>query len=130
MQRNRIAILLLLLVISACGGSAGTGQARPNRTVLTTDEIRASHYTDAFSLVQALRPDWLSTRGQGSLTLREEVKVYLDGMKMGGPEYLKQITTESISLLRYINGLDATQRWGLDHGNGVIEVSTRRGGTD
>lgn len=130
MQRYRVPILLLLFLAAACGSAARAGQGRVNRTVLATDEIRASHYTDAFSLVQALRPDWLSTRGQGSLTLREEVKVYLDGMKMGGPEYLKQITTESIAQLRYINGLDATQRWGLDHGNGVIEVSTRRGGTD
>jgi len=57
--------------------------------------------------------------------LQESIKVYLDGSLMGGPEQLRQIQVRSISSIRFLDGLEATNRWGLDHGLGAIVVSTR-----
>jgi hypothetical protein len=54
------------------------------------------------------------------------VKVYLDGSLLGGTESLRQITTRSISTIRYLNGLEASERWGLDHDLGAIVVTTRK----
>ncbi len=87
--------------------------------------MQAAGYADAFTTVQSLRPQWLRQRGVSSITQRETVKVYLDGSLLGGPEFLRQITVRSISTIRYLDGLEATQRWGLDHGLGAIVVSTR-----
>jgi hypothetical protein len=83
-------------------------------------------YSDAFTTVQTLRPQWLRQRGALSITQRESVKVYLDGSLYGGAESLRQITTRSISSIRYLDALEATQRYGLDHGQGAIVVSTRK----
>jgi hypothetical protein len=34
--------------------------------------------------------------------------------------------TRSIATIRWLDGLAASERWGLDHGAGAIVVSTRR----
>ena len=88
--------------------------------------MQAAGYTDALTTVQSLRPQWLHHRGATSINLPETVKVYLDDSLLGGPEQLRQITIRSISSMRYFDGLQASQRWGLDHGMGAIVVSTRR----
>ncbi|MGH7463012.1 MAG: hypothetical protein ACREMA_18555 [Longimicrobiales bacterium] len=51
--------------------------------------------------------------------------VYIDDTRLGGVETLRSISTASISYIRYYDGVTATGRWGIDHGQGVIFVSTR-----
>lgn len=121
-----IGILAMLCVLAgACGARSNAGGTRGDSSLITTAEVDGSGHQDAFTLVQALRPHWLRVRGTSSIAVREIVQVYLDGSLLGGPEYLRQVSTHSISSLRYMDGLEATQRWGLDHGAGAIVVSTR-----
>lgn len=128
--------VLLLLAGAACSGarSPSPAGARPpeaeapgrSSSRLGAQEIRTATQPDAFLLVQALRPTWLRKRGTGTITGREVIKVYRDGVLIGGPEALRQVTTNSIESLEFLDGITATQRWGLDHGNGAIVVTTRR----
>ena len=131
LQRGVWAAFLLVVasVMNGCGAGAGTrgGDGQSQRQLLAA-EMEASGYTDAFSVVQALRPQWLWTRGTSTINQEESIKVYLDGSRMGGPDYLRQIPVRSISSIRFLDGLEATNRWGLDHGLGAIVVSTRREG--
>ncbi|CAN5720724.1 hypothetical protein BH23GEM5_BH23GEM5_25650 [soil metagenome] len=98
---------------------------RRNRDVISADEIREVSQTDAMSLVQALRPGWLSQRGKSSMSRPEYLKVYRDGMPVGGAGALRQIAVDEITSIQYFDGISATQRWGTDHGNGAILVRTR-----
>ncbi|HEX2167207.1 MAG TPA: hypothetical protein VHG09_08195 [Longimicrobiales bacterium] len=121
-------ILLLCLLTAACGARSGTTSTqRADRDIITAAEVQAATQNDAFSLVRSLRPQWLSVRGPSSVRGQQTIKVYLDGSLLGSPEQLRQISKQSISSLRYLDGLEATQRWGLDHGAGAIVVSTRGG---
>lgn len=118
----------LLFLLTAC--MAVPGQRRGvavNHHVITEAEIHGTGYTDAFRVVQSLRPQWLRGRGAASLARRETIKVYLEGSLLGGPEQLQQIAAISISSIRFFDGNEATQRWGLDHGQGAIVVTLRRG---
>ena len=120
------AIALIAVFLAGCSGAASGPRApRANVNVITAEEIAAAHQSDAYSLVQNLRPNWLRARGASSLANPEIVQVYLDGSRLGGTDYLRQIATQSISRLQYLSGVDATQRFGLDHGAGAILVSTR-----
>jgi hypothetical protein len=119
--------LIVLLVLAGCA-SAGTG-IRRDRSVITEAEMREAGHHDAWSTVQVLRPQWLHARGPSTISLRESVKVYVDGSLLGGPDRLQQIAVSSIIEIRYMDGIEATQRWGLDHGLGAILVFTRRPGT-
>ena len=93
-------------------------------STITAAELQNSAYPTAFEVVQALRPGWLRLRGATSFRT-EYVRVYLDGSLLGAPEQLRNITTRSISSMRFLDGVAATERWGLDHGQGAIVVSTR-----
>jgi hypothetical protein len=116
--------LAIVLSLSACA-STQPGEAGRDRNLLSSEEMQKAGYVDGLIAVQSLRPLWLRMRGTTS-SRAETIKVYLDGSLLGGPEQLRQIRTNSISSMRYYDGLEATQRWGLDHGQGAIVVSTRR----
>lgn len=125
---NRLALVPLIVLSVACSSSAtksASDSAPLDRSVLTSEEISKSGAQDAFSAVRTLRPLWLSTRGPSSVRAPQVIKVYLDGALLGGVEYLRQITTNSVSSMRHLDGLEATQRYGLDHGQGAILVFTR-----
>ena len=120
-----VAIALMALVWTGCSARPGTPSARADVNVISAEEIAEANQTDAYSLVQNLRPNWLRVRGTSSVSGREVVRVYLDGSLLGGTDHLRQIATHSIHRLQYLSGVDATQRFGLDHGAGAILVSTR-----
>lgn len=122
--RTLVLVLVCILAVGCSARSGSGGSTRADVDVITEAEIDASGHGDAYSLIQSLRPRWLRTRGTSSVALTETIHIYLDGSLLGGPQYLRQIATQSISSVRYLDGLEATQRWGLDHGAGAIVIST------
>jgi hypothetical protein len=126
---KKLLLATLLVAIAACSaGSGNKSSAAPrDRNTLTAADIEKTGALDAFAAVQALRPNWLTKRGTTSFRAVEYIKIYLDGNLMGGPDQLRQITTNSVETIRYMDGLEATQRYGLDHGQGAVLVFTRKG---
>jgi len=95
--------------------------------VLSREQI--IRYPDAFQAVQTMRAQWLRGRAPGDLdTQGGVVRVNLDGIDVGAVDALKSIPTEGIAYIRFYNGIQASQRWGLGHENGVIFVSSLAGG--
>jgi len=110
-----------------------TVQVRPkkgsgDRDLLQRDEFEGSTATDAFSLVQQFRPNWLHNRGPLSLSdpTAGELKIYVDGFLFGTVSTLHNVPVLEVQRLRHLSGPDATMRYGVGHGGGVIEVWTRR----
>ena len=124
----RCTLIALAFVAVGCASapSGATKSSYPDRSVLSVEEINATGSANVYTAVQTLRPTWLIPRGTSSIIVRETIKVYLDGNLMGSVEYLRQIPTNSISRVRRMDGLEATQRYGLDHGQGAILVFTRK----
>lgn len=121
-----LVLIPVIALAAACASGSGGGAARnSDRSMLTPEEIAKAGSRDAYTAVQTLRPHWLSNRGPSSFRQNVVVRVYLDGNMLGGPEYLRQITISSVSSIRHMDGLEATQRYGLDHGAGAILVFTR-----
>ena len=123
------AAISLLFVIAACSSQTQRpGAAAPSsRNSLTAEEMLKAGYPDAFTTVQTLRPNWLRTHGTTSFSrTASSIKVYLDGSLLGGPESLRSITMRSLSSIGYLDGLQASEQWGLDHSMGAIVLVTRR----
>lgn len=119
-------ILFLASFVAACA-SSGSGTARVDRNVLTREQIQETNRQNAYDVVESLRSNWLRTRGPTSLTQQDAVvQVYLDDNRLGGVDALRTINTSLIQYIRWYDGIAATGRWGLDHGAGVIYVSTRQ----
>ena len=95
------------------------------RELIASGELRESTALNAYDLVARHRPIWLRPRGTSSFALSNQVTVYLDGMPYGGPEMLRQINTNSIKSIRFMDGVTATNRLGTGHGNGVIWIESR-----
>ncbi|MBA4073171.1 MAG: hypothetical protein C0497_15320 [Gemmatimonas sp.] len=130
MGRSALSYSVVVLVLSLTAGCTaslpGAGQGRPEQTLLTRKQIEDPRFSSAYDVVRALRGNWLTARGVASLRLMTDVQVYLDGVPLGGAQVLRGISTPSIQYIRYYNGTDATTRWGVGHGGGVIFVGTGR----
>ena len=121
-----LAAMMMALLVACSSASSARRPSSRQADVITMDELSGTRYSTALEVVQALRPQWLRGRGRTSVNLSESVKVYLDDSPLGEPEQLSSVSTQSIASIRYLDGNSATQRWGMDHGQGAIMVSTRR----
>jgi hypothetical protein len=126
LKTRGIGAVLLLMLVHACSSTPAPERAeRGGRAVITGAEIRNAHHPDAFGVVQALRPEWLSMASANPAREGDQIQVYVDGNRMGGIEQLRQIVTRTVTSMQFLTGLEATQRWGFNHGAGAIVVSTR-----
>ena len=119
-------LILSAVVLAAACASAGNRIEAPayDRNVLTAADLARSGLQSAYTAVQTLRPHWLRERGPSSVNVPVEIRVYLDNSLMGGPEFLRHINIHSITSMTFMSGMEATQRYGLDHGMGAIIIST------
>jgi outer membrane receptor protein involved in Fe transport len=68
-----------------------------------------------------------SSRGQGSLTLREDPQVFLDGVRLTDITLLRMIPAGNLFSIEVLTGPDATTRYGTSAVAGVILLETTLG---
>ncbi|HEX6927347.1 MAG TPA: hypothetical protein VF167_18115 [Longimicrobiaceae bacterium] len=117
------AALLVVTLACASAPTAFASVQRPTgpRDVVTHSELVASGRANLLDYVRLHRPSWLRTRA-----VTGEVVVYLDGIRMGGPEALQEIRPEMVAEVRHLDAREATTRWGTGHTEGAILVVTGR----
>jgi hypothetical protein len=101
--------------------SAATGPLR-------AEEIARIQVQTAYEAVEQLRPDFLHTRGTVSARdiAEQTPEVYINGVHVaGGVGALRSIPASSVTLVRRISAVDATQRYGANHLSPVLEVVVR-----
>jgi len=138
MFRPTLVIVGALFVLNACGKApppevsaepkSATPPMRGSANLITLEEITTSGASDALQVVKLLRPAMLRGRN-GSMNNRSglnEIVVYVDGVRSGGPGTLENISAISIREIRFINAADATTRFGTGHAMGAILVVSQR----
>ncbi|HET9383636.1 MAG TPA: hypothetical protein VFO67_00715 [Gemmatimonadales bacterium] len=123
MPRVRFVLAIAVLVAaSACGGGgAQPGGTTPvDRESLRPEEWGTRNFYSAYDAIAALRPAWLNLRGPEG-----QVQVYVDDNHLGGVEVLRTIRPSSIAVMKHLDGIQASARYGLNHDQGAILVSTR-----
>lgn len=131
-MRHRIhrllAAALLCTVVAACASTGSDSpRSRTSPNLITVEEIAAQRSSNAYELVQSLRPGWLRTRGTVSITQSTGIAVYLDNIQLGGIDSLRSISMSGIHSLRFIDAGSATQRWGTGHPHGAIQLISASG---
>jgi hypothetical protein len=98
-----------------------------NPDLITRQEIEAvPEAPTAFEVVSRLRATWLNTARQGSLSLGPgDVVVYVNEVRRGGREALREVDRLQIAEIRRVRGVDATTRFGTDHEHGAILVKLK-----
>jgi len=121
------------MALTACASSGGgASAAKQNPSVISMEEIVESSASNAYEVIQRLRPNFLRTRGAvhgtpGAANAVEMVDlvVYLNENRLGGSDQLRQIATGDIKEIRYFNSSEATTKWGTGHSAGAIQVVSR-----
>jgi len=137
-MKTRSLLVAVAVMVGASGcasSSAGTpgatqqasapSRSRGSRDLITSEELAKLDVQNALDAVRRLRPNFLQTHGGLSSSITQgpqDVVVYVDNTKMGGPASLAQIPITDVKEIQYLNGPDATQRYGTGHGSGAIIV--------
>lgn len=87
--------------------------------VISGTELRAATGMNAFEIVQRQRPAFLRNRSP-----LHAPAVFLNDMRLGGLETLREIPAASITEIRYLDATAATWRFGSGNSGGVIHVLT------
>jgi len=119
-----VSTIGLILALSACSQNRSDSGRIVDRKLLTREQFADKGYNSPYDVVAALRANWLGTRGPDSFQSPSKVIVYLDGSRVGGIDALRTMDIRPVVYIQYFDGVAATARWGLDHGSGVIFVST------
>jgi hypothetical protein len=126
MMRITTLVVLVAPVLLACAPPSTAGPAHdPN--VITREEITASSAANAYEAVSRLRPNFLQSHGQTTITGSDTgyPRVYLDHMPYGDISTLRSLDANGIFEIRYYNSAAASNRFGLGNVSGAIEVISR-----
>jgi hypothetical protein len=120
------------------GTSSGVASASKKESrqqdLITESEItsRAADATNAYQIVQKLRPQMLRSRGAVSTNPNDPTgqssmpRVYVDNVSYGNVESLANLNASQVKEIRFLNSRDATTQYGTGHVGGVILVLTKK----
>ncbi|MCZ6916234.1 MAG: hypothetical protein O7I93_05625 [Gemmatimonadetes bacterium] len=119
MRRLRIiAPLAVLALLTACASSGQSSGTRRSTNLITPEEWQGQSVTTALDAVRRLRPGWLQPRGQTGLP-----SVFRNNTRWGDdPRSLETLLLTEIAEIRFMNGPDATTRFGTGYPGGIIQV--------
>ena len=116
------------LAAAACAPPSTLAGA-PGRNVLRLTEVPSSYRTfTVLDMLRDIRPEFLQNRARttrvGGPT---EPVVYVNGLRLMDVDMLRHVATRSLVEVRYVRGVDAVARYGLDHEAGVVLVTAKTG---
>lgn len=124
---SRFAILVSIV---ACASSGGTASARHQSDLITATEIATSGTTNAWDMINRLRPNWLKQQSVGSVgggARTQVVAVYVDGQRFGDISTLRTFSTSSILSAQWLDAARAAtvlNEVGSDPIAGAIIIKT------
>lgn len=121
------SLTLALCVLAGCASAGGAGSGRAS-DLITRVDFEELNVQNAYEVVSRLQPRWLRGRGRVSIqsTTAGEPVVYVDGIRYGSVETLRQVHADALDEIRWVGAADATTRFGTGHPGGAILVTTRR----
>ena len=121
--------LLVLLLGLACAPAATRSRGGADPQLITEEEVEASRAPTAYEVIQKLRANFLSYRGETSFNRNSSQPyptVYLDGQQYGPLSILRNIPASQVSTIRLYRSWEATTKFGTGNMGGVIAVTTRQ----
>ena len=139
---RRMLVLAPLLVAAGCK-TAGNKTDTPkdqayHAHVITSDAIERSGARDAWEVLKRLstvartseaydgEPERLQPkRGHGSLLLRDDPMVYIDGVPLSDIRALRQLEASDIDNIEEMGSIEATAYFGTNSNSGVILIHSK-----
>ncbi|MBK5186593.1 MAG: TonB-dependent receptor plug domain-containing protein [Gemmatimonadaceae bacterium] len=139
---RRTLVLLPLCVAISCRSGAGTPDSPNDQAyhahVITSEAIARSGASDAWEVLKRLSTTARATesydgepqrlhprRGHGSLYLRDDPMVYIDGVPLSDIRALRQIGAADIDNIQEMGSVEATAYFGTNSNSGVILIHSK-----
>ncbi|HYD55091.1 MAG TPA: hypothetical protein VEA99_20820 [Gemmatimonadaceae bacterium] len=134
------AVVVACAVMIGCASKTGTQRQNVRSSspdLITTAEIEATPASNAFDLVNRLRPRWLQSGSgrvasisgrSGGNSQGQVLLVYLDDTRLGSVESLRSLSINGFRSLRYYDAVRATtllRNTGNQPISGAIVISTK-----
>ncbi len=143
-SHTALRVSLALLGVALAGSCASKGRdeasgAPPVGRIITAEQIEATGAASAWEALKfTVRTHYFADyrgqpvriyadRGQGSMVLREEPQLYLDGARLTDITILRMIPADNLLTIQVITGPDATTYFGTNAVAGVILLETTMG---
>ncbi len=121
----------LVLLGTGCASAPSAGRRDAVETAARQDVVSRADMlrvdaTNALQAVMRLRPQFLRRAATSSIATSQqaELSVYMDSIRLGGVETLRDIPVEVVRSIQYLSASEAAYPWGLNHLGGVIFVRT------
>lgn len=139
--RTTLAVAVAMAAIQSTAEAQNARKQGRNRDKIEAEELRALPSTNVYQLIKSKRAHWLNTRGATNYATvsgmgldgntvtnaaEPEIVVYVDNARYGTQESLRSLQTDDVETLEYLNGTNATQRFGTGHLHGAIVITRRR----
>src|SRR3990170_7690054 len=101
---RQLSLVAAIVVLTACASSTGSGRTSASSPEhITSVEIATTSATNAFELINRLRPNWLRAPATGSISgMRSQlVLVYLDGQRLGDLQSLQSLSASGIRSMQW-----------------------------
>ena len=128
---RQLSLVAAIVVLTACASSTGSGRTSASSPEhITSVEIATTSATNAFELINRLRPNWLRAPATGSISgMRSQlVLVYLDGQRLGDLQSLQSLSASGIRSMQWLDAARAATvltEVGSDPIRGAILIRTR-----
>lgn len=138
--------LFVFAATLACAAAAGAQNPARNSNQIVREELQGASASNAYELVQSLRPQWLREKGHETIRTQQaerpngrgrievatiadepDILVYIDNSKFGNVDALRDIPVSGLGWLEFVSPAKATLRWGSGHTKGVIVVHPSNG---
>lgn len=129
MLSSRIIVTTLSASLLACAPPRTAADDSSRSQLITQEEIEASRAPTAYDVIQKLRANFLSYRGEtglGKSTSRSYPTVYIDGQEFGPMNTLRNIPASQVATIRLYRSWEATTKFGTGNMGGVIAITTRQ----
>lgn len=129
--RGLLAVTMVSIGVACGTTSVGTDTASGARpasrmNLIMVEELeQRGQYSNLYDLIRTLRPRWLRSQGPDALMGDQgQVQVRMDGNHLGGVDAMRNLAAAGVTTIEWLPPIDAAARFGLDHGHGVIIIST------
>jgi hypothetical protein len=129
MIEMRRSLVPLLAMLMACAPPRLVPGRAADSQLITQEEIEASQSPTAFEVIQKLRANFLSYRGETSFNKNNSQpypNVYVDGQQYGPLSSLRNIPAYQVATIRLYRSWEATTKFGSGNMGGVIAITTRQ----
>jgi len=129
MIHARLLVASLSGVFFACAPPRLIPGRAADSQLITQEEVEASRAPTAFEVIQKLRANFLSYRGETSFNKNNSQPyptIYVDGQQFGPLSSLRNIPASQIATIRLYRSWEATTKFGTGNMGGVIAITTRQ----